>query len=288
MRAHLFLIAAVLCFYSCTKTELETVPDNLAPPDPTIETVTIENYITRTYILALGREPSSSEFSSAFNLLSTSKLDSTSRSQFISSVLNSTYYLPNVYAQNKIDLLNNADTSEFTQWITIFEFLLTDSANIFLFPILQAEILRLEKLQSAFPEFTTGSITLDELHRRMCNNYIYDQINMGSANFVISSYQHLLNRNPTGSEQTAGVSMVESNNAVLFLQAGSSKTDYLNIISNSRNYHEAQVVYLFQKYLNRVPTTQEMNIETAKYVGASGPETVQIDILSTNEFVGIQ
>jgi hypothetical protein len=35
----------------CTKSELEVIPGNQAPPDKTISSVTIENYITRTYLL---------------------------------------------------------------------------------------------------------------------------------------------------------------------------------------------------------------------------------------------
>ena len=62
MRIHYFLFSFFLIFSSCKKSELEQVPYNEAPADSTISNVTIENYITRTYILTLGREPDSSEF----------------------------------------------------------------------------------------------------------------------------------------------------------------------------------------------------------------------------------
>lgn len=288
MRVYLLIFFTGLLFASCTKTELETVTDNVAPPDRTIENVTIENYVTRSYILALGREPSSSEFSNATSLLISAGLDSTSRAQFLVSVFSNSAYLPQVYAQNKIDLLNNADTADFTAWINIFGFLLSDSSNVALFPYLEYEIARLVKLQSAFDDFISGSIDLAELQRRMCSNNIYDEINMGSANFVISSFQHLLNRNPTIAEQNSGVSMVDGSNAVLFLEAGSSKEDYLNIITGTNNYYEAQVVFLYQKYLNRAPTNQEMSAGTLKYSSTNDYTIVQKDILSTNEFIGIQ
>lgn len=287
MRLSLLLFCVGIFLISCTKTELETVHDNIAPPDPTIEIVTIENYVTRTYILTLGREPSSLEFSTATNLLLSAGIDSASRSQFLNTVFNNVAYLPQVYAQNKIDLLNNADTSEFTNWINVWNFLLLDSANAFFFPFLHFEIARMTKLQTAYSEFTSGSIQLDELHMRMCNNYIYDEINMGSANFVISSFQHLLNRNPTTAEQNSGISMVDGNNAILLLEAGSTKTDYLTILSQSNNYFEAQVVYLYQKYLNRAPNTQEMNAGTLKYSLSNDYTAIQRVLLSSNEFIGI-
>lgn len=287
MRIYFFLCCMGLAFLSCTKTELETVPDNVAPPDPTIETVTIENYVTRTYILTLGREPNTTEFNAATSLLISGGLDSTSRAQFLNSVFSNPAYLPQVYAKNKIDLLNNSDTSEFTNWIAIWNFLLSDTSNSFLFPYLNYEIIRMTSLQAAFSQFITGAIGLDELHRRMCNNYIYDQINMGSANFVISTFQHLLNRNPTNAEQSAGISMVDGGNAILLLEAGSSKNEYLHILTHSNNYYEAQVVLLYQKYLNRAPNTQEMNAATLKYSGSNDYTLVQKDLLASNEFIGI-
>ncbi len=288
MRLSLFLLFTGFLLFSCTKTELETVDGNIAPPDRTIETVTIENYVTRTYILVLGREPSTTEFETATNSLISSGVDSTSRAQFLNTVFSSPAYLPNVYQQNNIDLLNNADTAEFSNWISIFEFLLLDSANILQFQFLQYEIDRMIKMKEAYPEFTIGAIGVDELQRRMCNNYIYDQINMGSANFVISTFQHLINRNPTAAEQTSGVSMVDGSNAIIFLEAGTTKTDYLTILTESDNYFEAQVVFMYQKYLNRAPVTQEMSAGTLKYSSTGDYTLVQKDILSTDEFIGIQ
>lgn len=82
--------------------------------------------------------------------------------------------------------------------------------------------------------------------------------------------------------------MVDGSNAVLFLQAGSTKTDYLNILTHNNNYFEAQVVFMYQKYLNRVPNTQEMAAGTLKYSTTGDYTIVQKDILSTNEFIGIQ
>ncbi len=288
MNMRIFLLTAIsFLLFSCTKSEIETIEGNIAPPDRTVEQVTIENYITRSYILSLGREPDETEFNTAFTLLQNAGLDSASRSQFLNTVFSNSDYLPQVYHQNKVNLLNNADTSEFTNWINLFNLLLLDSANLFQFPFIQYEIDRLTELQSAFTEFCTGIIGIEELQRRMCNNYLYDQINMGSANFVISTFQNLLNRNPTAAEQSAGVSMVDGFNSILFLESGSSKGEYLDIITGSGNYFESQVVFMYLKYLNRVPTTQEMSEGTLDYSTTGDHTVVQKKILATNEFIGI-
>jgi hypothetical protein len=104
---------------------------------------------------------------------------------------------------------------------------------------------------------------------------------------VISTFQNLINRNPTTSEQQSGISIVEGNNAVIFLQAGSSKNDYLNIITHSSNYYEGQVVFLYQKYLNRLPNTLEMAAGTSKYQSTGDFTAVQYDILASDEFIGL-
>jgi hypothetical protein len=285
----LFLLLLILgLFQSCKKETLETVPDNKAPNDFTVELTTIERYITRTYILALGREPDSLEALNAKAELVSSNLDSTSRVNFVNSIFSDPAYLPNLYEQNKINLLNNVDTAEFTFWIAIFNNILQDTSAMFQWPYIQFEVDRLTLMQNAYGEFVSGSIDIRELHKRMCNNYLYDQINMGSANFVISTFQHLINRNPTNAEQVNGITMIEGNNSIIFLQIGESKSDYLNILTDVSNYDEAQVVLLYGKYLNRQPSSYEMASGTQLFSSTNDYTSVQKVILTSNEFIGIQ
>ncbi len=288
MKNFFSIIVLLVLFQSCKKETLETIVDNKPPNDFTIDSTTIQRYITRSYILTLGREPDSIEALNAESSLISNGVDEASRTAFINSIFTSDSYLPNLYEQNKFNLLNNADTSEFTLWIAIFNNILNDTTVIFQWPYIQFEVDRLILLQSAYDEFMDGTIEIPELHRRMCNNYIYDQINMGSANFVISSFQHLINRNPTASEQISGINMVENNNSFLFLQAGESKVDYLNILTNSSSYYEAQVVLLYEKYLFRDPTSYEMASGTQLFLSTNDYTAVQKVILTSNEFIGIQ
>jgi hypothetical protein len=287
MRKIIYLLSIIVFISACKKSEIEQVPFNEPPPDHTISNVTIENYITRTYILTLGREPDSVEFSSAKAILTTSNLDSTSRRVFLNAVFSSHDYRPHVYEENKNKLLNFADTTEFSHWIYLFNLFLQDTSQQSLWPYFQYQKDRMVDMQNAYYDYVNDSIEINELHRKLCNNYLYDQINMGSANFVISTFMQLINRNPTNAEQQAGVSMVDGNNAILFLQAGSSKDDYLNIFTSSSNYFEGQVVFMYLKYLNRNPTTIEMTDGTLKYSTSNDYTSVQRDILSTDEFIGL-
>ena len=120
MKKLILLIFILNIFQSCKKETLETIPGNKAPNDYTVDSTTVQRYITRAYILALGREPDSTEALNAEINLIASGLDSASRNAFMSYLFNSSSYLPNLFEQNKINLLNNIDTSEITFWIAIF------------------------------------------------------------------------------------------------------------------------------------------------------------------------
>ena len=283
----LLLLSFITLLMSCKKDELVNVENNKAPNDNTIEDVTYENYVNRTYILALGREPDSVELNSALSVLKASELDSAAREQFLALVFNNSDYLAHEYELNKINLLNDLDTQEITNYILIFESQLADTVNQAYWPVLIFQRDRLVSLRNAFGEFTSGTISEAELQRRMCYNYFYEQINMGASNYVNYTFQNLLKRNPTTAELANGILMVNGGNASLFLQAGSSMTDFLNILTGSASYYEGQILYAYDRYLHRTATTIEMNTATQLFLSTNDYVKVQKSILSSNEFIGI-
>jgi hypothetical protein len=281
------LIAICVIFASCSKMDDNVVSGNVAPPDTTIENVVYEDYINRTYILILGREPDSIEFASALSVIKPPKLSLPSRYQFLDTVFNKPEYSSNVYNKLRVELLNNLDTTEITFYITLFNLYLLDPTYQSSWPVMQYELGRLTPLKSAPNEFANHLISYRELQSRMVNNYFYDQINMGSANFVITTFQHFLNRNPNITEQNSGISMVEGNNAVLFLRGGASKDDYLNIFFNSNDYYEGVAVRLYSDYLFHAPSSVQMTAAAQKYKVSGDYVIAQKDILASDEFVGI-
>ncbi|MBL0095493.1 MAG: hypothetical protein IPP46_02600 [Bacteroidetes bacterium] len=280
-------IFMALTQFSCKKSELETISGNTAPPDTSIEIDVYEDYVNRTYILVLGREPDSSEFNDAVSLLKNGLLDSPSRYAFLDEVFSSPDYPWRQFNKNRIELLNNIDTADITIQIFIFSFFLADSTYQAFWPGLQIEVDRLEEIQAASHEYANGIINIRQLQSKMINNYFYDQINMGSDNFVISSFQHFLDRNPTLDEQSNGVSMVNGNNAILFLRAGASRDDYLSILFDSDDYFEGAVIRIYKDYLLRSPSSIEMSVAALKYRNTLDFESVQKDILATDEFAGV-
>ncbi|HLG34677.1 MAG TPA: hypothetical protein VI757_07310 [Bacteroidia bacterium] len=293
--ALLLLAGAMIFFSSCKKYEEETFLNNYSPPDYTVDSVafklTIENYVIKSYISALGREPDSAEKSFGFNLLFDSNLSMNSRYQFLDSVFSNPEFIDKFYERARIDLLQGLDTSEITFQIYIIEVILipsiTNTADSIFIDFYQAEADRLKEMKEIPDSLHAGVIDFKEAHRRCVNNIFYDQLNMGSFNFVVSMFQHFLDRYPTTNEQLAGVNMVNGNSAVLFLVAGQSKNDFLNIFFSSDDYYEGQVLALYRQYLFRTPTTIEMSNGTLLYITTQDFIELQKSILSKNEFIGI-
>lgn len=286
MRKYLFLLCLSFWLASCTK-ETEIVPGNSAPPDPTLTESVYRQYINRTYILVHGNEPDSLQSEIALNYLRADNFSESIRRVFLDTLFSNAAYRWQVFNTARVDLLNNTDTAEFrSQWL-LFSFLLQDSAYVTVWPVLQMEVNRLQELIDAGPSYLNGTIDIRELHRRMINNWFYDQINMGSLNFVNASFFQFLNRYPVLQEQSSGVSMVDGNFAILFLVSGSSKDDYLDILMNSGDYAEGAVIHFYRRYLQRDPGSVEMNAASQKFLLSGNYEQIQIDILAGDEFAGI-
>jgi hypothetical protein len=111
---------------------------------------------------------------------------------------------------------------------------------------------------------------------------------MGTENFVVSCFQHFLSRYPTAHELEQSKKMVDGTPAVLFLQSGQSKKEFISIFFSSWDYYEGLVVNLYSRLLYRKPTSVEMGLATQKFQQSMDYEQMQKDILVTNEFAGIK
>ncbi len=286
-RMHLLVFTLLIGIVSCKKYEEETISGNQAPPDGTVSTVTIENYVNKVYISVLGRKPDQTESGAGISILRQTNLSGPGRMQFLDEVFSNPEYKTNLYEKAKIDLLNNLDTTEIAVYISIFNTLLLDSAYMASWDLLQAELNRLYDMQNISIDMQTGALDERGLFRRCCNNYFYDQINMGSLNFVVSLFQHFLDRYPTDYELQQGIQIVNGNSGTLFLQTGLSKSDLLDIFFASSDYYEGQVRQYYKRYLFRSPGSSEMGLATQKYQSTGDYEQMQKDILATNEYIGI-
>ena len=279
------LILAI--FSSCTKHEEVLIPGNVPPPDSTLSSIVIDTYVNKAYISVLGRKPSDSEKTEGVSLLESGELSQSSREGFIQSVLDKPEYYENLYKNYYTYLLVNFDTATITQNITIFQFLLTQPEYAPYIDVLNFEIARLEALRDVYYNLAAGDITVVEMQHVLVNNSFYDQLNMGTENFITATFYHFLSRYPSDAELAEATKIVDGLSGVLFFEIGTSKQDFMDIFFASEDYFGGQVRIVFGGYLFREPTTEESAYYTTYYKNSSDYKGLLKKVLTTNEYVGI-
>jgi len=285
MKKLLFLFS-VLVISSCTKIEDVIVEDNTLPPDNTIENTTIESYINKLYISVIGRESTDMEFSTDFDMLRSANLSQSSREIVIDGLLNKAEYYNNLFILESEHLLLGADTADINQRIHVLNVLLSTAHGLDSIYFTE-NLARMMKLQEVLPGLGNGTILNIEMHKRMVDNAFYDEINMGTENFVVSMFQNFINRYPTSFELQSGKTMVDGGNASIFLVSGNGKEDFINIFLESDEYFTGQTNILFNRYLFRYPTSEESINYSLDYINTQDYQLLQRRILSANEFIGL-
>ncbi|MCS6935794.1 MAG: hypothetical protein NZM35_11710 [Chitinophagales bacterium] len=286
--SHFLLLTGMLILTStCTKYDDKLITGNVPPPDGTIDSATILLYIHRTYVHVIGREPLNTELQQARQLLSQNNFSTDDRKQYLDQLLAKPEYYRNQYNTSRGEYLQQYDSLDFETQLFIFNQLLQQPEYAPFYGLIQHEINRLNAIKNALNDLSNGTLDHKGMLRRMVDNYFYDQINMGTENFVISTFQHFLFRYPTASELSNAKTMVDGNTAVLFLQFGKNKNDYLNIFFNTPDFYEGQVRYVYRKYLYRDATPAEMAHYGKMYRETGNYKVLLREVLSLPEFAGL-
>jgi hypothetical protein len=288
-RIILIITVFLLVLQSCKKEEFRQVniSGNQAPPDSTISSLTKENYVNKVYISLLGRKPTSAEASSGLAILNKNSLSTANRNELVDEVIAKPGYNQRLYEIASLDLLESNDTAIITERIYVYLFLLTDSTYASIWDLLNFEISRLQPLKTIPADLNSGTLDVIGMHRRLVNNTFYDEINMGTENFVVSMFQHFMDRYPTSAELEEGTKIVDGLTGVLFFQTGNSKDNFMDIMFDTDNYFESQVRELYLRYLFREPTSKEMTDLAISYKSDKNYKSLQKTILSLDEYVGL-
>lgn len=290
MRKPLLALGLILlvALTACTpKQEEILIPDNQAPPDATVPDIVVESYVNRSYISLLGRKADEQEFEAAVTRLRLNNLSLSDREAFLNTIIGTDEYYQNLFDVGRSQYLNSIDTSEIADQVFLFGLLLQDPSYQAVWDELEKERDRMVLLLECPSELMAGNIDLVEVHRRMGYNYIYDQINMGTQNFVISMFQNFLLRYPTVGELEDGETMVDGFPAQIFLESGRNKADFVRIFFESKDYYEGQVRDVYSRFLFREPDTQEMAELSLDYKNTGDYPGMLIAVLGSDEFVGI-
>ena len=294
-----FLMLSTLAFIGCQNDDVVTIPDNEPPQGQYVSTVQIENYIQRCFIDLLGREALDEEMELYFNLLKTNELSSESRdAMLIDLQRDTTYregdssyrhaYSQRIYSLGKGRMIESVENDYIYQEMGQLQNDLTGAINngdSSLTAFFRERIQDAQAVLDIPRDYRLGILAMDSMHVRLMDNLVYDQINMGTFNFVISAFDNLLYRYPTDAEYEAGYAMVEDNTSgVLMGQVGTNRGDFIRIMTEGQAFYQGMIKWTFKTLLLRDPTPNEISFYMASYFTDKDFEKLQRAIMSTDEY----
>lgn len=172
---------------------------------------------------------------------------------FWDSIISLPGFIEHNYPILRFEYLQGADDAVITEALIDF-----DQVRLFQGPqgklVGEPEFQKLLKVFNIPKEYNKGQISLEEVQRRLMNNYIYDQINMGTNNFVNTVFAYLVGRTPTISELENGIAICEKyTGKQLFFQVGNNREDLLEILTSNDNYFEYQTKFWMEKIYFKEP-----------------------------------
>jgi hypothetical protein len=269
---------------ACKKYEINEITGNEPPPDTYVSPILKENYVNRLYITLLGRKADSLEFNAGLALLGSGAVSQASRATLIDQIMAQPDYRLNLFDIAVKEILEDADTASMRNDRDRYASYLGDSAYIDNWATYQLWTDQLTLLLEAPDDLLAGTISQNELNARCAFNPFYDEINMGTENFVVSLYQHFLFRYPSVSELENASTMVDGSESVAFLVAGRTKADFVQIFFHSNDYYEGRVRDLFLKYLLREPSTTETYTLATQFSDDQDYGKLQKTILASVEY----
>ena len=134
-----------------------------------------------------------------------------------------------------------------------------------------------------------GLIAYHQMYSFMIDNGIYDVINMNTFNFVRATFDQLVWRLPTVQEYDEGFLMIEYNQtAELFGAIGSDKNDYIRILTESNEMYEGMLIWCFQVFLSRPPTSGEVVTLLPDSINSKDINSLIAQILVTDEYANFR
>lgn len=285
--------------FGCKKSENLTVDGNIPPDYKSVPTIKVENYVNRLFIDLLGREATNAERLARTQYLRDNELSIKARETIIAELQHDTTYhegdssyrhayCQRIYDISKARFLEGASDPDIAQFIGNLEFAITiyrldgDSVGVF---SAMAEKAKYEDVLLSKRRLRIGEITYAEMAAAMINNAIYDQINMGSFNFVNAAFDDLFTRTPTQEEFTRSYDVIDKNlPRDIFGLSASNKKEFLLAMTTTSEFYEAQIRWIYYVLLQRDASTQEVINLFGNYSKTRDMSAVQLQILKTDEY----
>lgn len=263
----LFILLIILSFFTaCVDKEtiyqddhiIEVIDENDPPPYIGVTTVELNNYINKAYIDLIGREPNNSELLSTSNLLRESNISESSIEQFLDILINSEEYYNRFNDIYFGSMLNSTDELSIIYLIDQFNnqlMFLTDPLEI---QFIEEQRDKLIALQNAKTDYQNNVIDIKGYMSRIVSNFFYDEINMGTENFVLACFESFFKRLPTESELENSKTMVNGFPSQLLLSDGATKGKFIEIMTSDDEFFQGLGIDIYIQLLARNPDSPEM------------------------------
>ena len=281
-------------FAKCKKEETTahkdyTISGNVPPPYSGVPTILVENYVNKMYIDLIGLQPDDLARKAAVEYLEANNLKSESREKVIGDVIALDEFKDRLFQINSDLLLNGMGYDEvkgvYDEYSFVRDFVY-QNGDTFQGQFFDRELEKLQHLLDGPSEYKSGAITLNEYFNRFSFNLIYDEINMGSENFVKSCFENFFKRNPTESELENGVRMVDGQPSQILMKTGSNKLDFLKIVVADSEFYQGRVLDAFRTLLLRDPLSNELSEYTALFKTSNEYNILLINLVKTDEYAG--
>lgn len=282
-RILLGFLCTSLLLASCGRDTIIPV-DNL-PADSTITQVELENYINRTHIALLNRKPTASEFTQSIQQLDINRYDRAIRDAYITNIQDmqrSKWAVWQFLSDRILDGTDTADVYWSAQW---YQQRVDNSGTQNEQDYWQGLLDRTNNNIATLNGWYSNDSTYDALIAWMVRMPVYDEINMGTENFVVSIYQHFYHRYPTDHELEQASDMVDRQWALLYGANGNSKADFIEIFIAQGEFKQGIIINVFESYLNRLPTTAESDRFLDHLSNDWDYQQLQRYLLTASEFV---
>lgn len=297
MHRFCYFALAIALFSACT--EKETIneikhdnrifEDNVPPPFEGVTTVELQNYINKVYIDLIGRQPTPDELDVHTNALKNAELADEAKEALVQEVMADDTYNDRLWEIYRNNYLGGITKDDITYQLFLYSEAYSSAlyngdtllANYYMY-----EIDRYDALNKIEEEYKSGTIGMPEAMSRIAYNLVYEEINMGSENFVLACFENFLKRYPTENELGAAVLMVDGFPAQLLLSDGSSKTDFLSVVTQNTEFLQGLTIDIYRSLLSRLPDSPEMGAATALLQNGSSYQAIQLQVLISAEYAG--
>jgi hypothetical protein len=306
------LIVTIITMGCKKKTQQIIVPNNVPNADTSVSNVTIERFITNTYLVLLSRKANENEIANHLLTLNSNTITKTEREKFIDAIQKTTEYKyqlwefarQNLFETHAVTFkLSNSDTSIIADKNHSIKALIDTLAKEMIADTdpdtrhIKIEFYKdMLKFRSIKSELDNNNITWEEINKRFCNTYYY-WWRFGQKNkniFVNNAFNDLLLRSPTDFELDSAVKIIDvfinnsdhiNEQGTLFNTKCKTISDVTSAIISTDNFYEAQVRLFYKRAFYNEPSTANLLKYTSLYIKSKNYQLLQKTILASNEFL---